>query len=121
MVVLAVLAILAAIGYPLYTAQVNKARRSDAQGVMLTLANQLEQHLARQPNVGYTGFVLNDFSELWNSISSAYNFTLTLDGGAPFTYTLTATPTGPQAGDSCGAISLDELGTRTAAAANCWR
>ena len=121
MVVLVVIAIAAAVGYPLYTSQVEKARRADAQGVMMTLVNELEKHLATQANVGYTGFVIGDYSEHWDPINAFYGFSLTLDGGAPFTYTITATPPGPQSGDGCGVMSIDELGTKTASSANCWK
>ena len=121
LVVMAVLAILAAVGYPLYSEQVQKSRRGDAQGVLLDLANQLEQHRATQPNTGYTGFVINDFAGLWDAIDDAYDFTVALNVATPFNYTLTAAPTGGQAGDRCGNLTLDEMGSRVAAEANCWK
>ena len=121
LVVMAVLAILATVGYPLYSEQVEKSRRGDAQGVLLALANQLEQHRAAQPNTGYTGFTLNDFAGLWDAISDSYDFTVALNAGTPFSYTLTATPKGGQAGDRCGDLTLDELGSKVAAETNCWK
>ena len=122
MVVVAVLAVMAVIGIPLYNDQVEKSRRYDAQGVLMTLANQLEQHRASQPNVGYTGFALNDFSDLWGSLNGSYLFSVTLNSPtAPFEYDLTAAPAGPQTGDRCGSLSMDELGGKSAAETNCWK
>jgi type IV pilus assembly protein PilE len=121
LVVMAVLAILATVGYPLYSEQVEKSRRGDAQGVLLALANQLEQHRAAQPNTGYTGFTINDFAGLWDAISDSYDFTVALNAGTPFSYTLTAAPKGGQAGDRCGDLTLDELGSKVAAETNCWK
>lgn len=121
MVVLGVIAVLAAVGYPLYTAQTEKARRYDAQGVLLALANQLEQHRAAQPNLGYTGFVVNDFSELWGSTGKYYDFVVQLNDAAPFSYGLEAQPKAAQAGDACGTLSLDAQGTRSAATDKCWK
>lgn len=122
MVVVGILAVIAGIAIPLYHQQVEKSRRYDAQGVMMALANQLEQHRASQPNVGYSGFVLNDFSELWDPLNGSYLFSVTLySTTAPFDYDLTAAPAGPQIGDWCGNLSLDERGSRSAAEANCWK
>ena len=121
LVVMAVLAILATVGYPLYSEQVEKSRRSDAQGVLLALANELEQHRAAQPNTGYTGFVINDFAGLWDAVDDSYDFTVALNAGTPFRYTLTAAPTGGQVGDRCGDLTLDELGSKVAAESNCWK
>lgn len=122
MVIVAVMAIVAAVAIPLYNGQVQKSRRYDAQGVLMALANQLEQHRASQPNVGYTGFVLNDFSDLWGPLNGSYLFSVTLNGTtAPFDFDLTAAPAGPQTGDPCGSLSMDELGTKSAAETNCWK
>ena len=101
--------------------QVEKSRRGDAQGVLLALANQLEQHRAAQPNTGYTGFTINDFAGLWDAISDSYDFTVALNAGTPFSYTLTAAPKAGQAGDRCGDLTLDELGSKVAAETNCWK
>ena len=122
MVVVAVMAVMAAVGIPLYNDQVQKSRRYDAQGVLMSLANQLEQHRAYQPNVGYSGFVLNDYSELWGPLNGSYLFSVTLySTAAPFDYDLTAAPAGPQTGDRCGSLSMDELGGKSAGEANCWK
>jgi type IV pilus assembly protein PilE len=119
MVVLSVLAITAAIVYPLYTTQVQKARRYDAQGVLFTLGNQLEQRRATQPNVGYTGFVLSDFSELSAQLNNHYSFSVNL---STLSYDLIATPVpgSSQAGDRCGTLSLNEVGEK-APVGNCWK
>jgi type IV pilus assembly protein PilE len=121
LIVVSVLAVAAAVGYPLYVEQVQKSRRNDAQGVLLALANEIEQHRALQPNVGYSGFAIDDFSEIWNSISGSYSFSVTLSSVTPFTYVFTAAPTGPQTGDRCADLVLNELGEKAAAQPNCWK
>jgi type IV pilus assembly protein PilE len=121
LIVVSVLAVAAAVGYPLYVEQVQKSRRNDAQGVLLALANEIEHHRATQPNVGYSGFAIDDFSEIWNSISSSYLFSVTLSSVAPFAYVLTAAPAGPQTGDRCGDLVLNEIGEKLAAQGSCWK
>lgn len=121
LIVILVLAVAAAVGYPRYMEQVQKSRRNDAQGVLLALANEIEQHRAVQPNVGYSGFAIDDFSEIWSSINASYLFSVTLSSVTPFFYVLTAAPTGPQTGDRCGDLVLNESGEKAAAQANCWK
>ncbi len=45
MIVVAIISILAAVAYPSYVNQTKKARRSDAQQLMLDISNREEQYL----------------------------------------------------------------------------
>ncbi len=87
MVVVLIIAILAAVGYPMYTGQVKKTNRLDAQGQMQEFAAQMEQY--RSQHFSYEGATLALVPAL--AANGLYNFALTpnpLDQN----FTLTATP-----------------------------
>ena len=113
MVVVVVIGILAAIGYPSYQEYVIRANRSAAQQFMLSIANRQEQYLldARTytATIGTGGLGLTQPSET----TSRYDFSVTLNPGPPPTYTIMATAKGPQASD--GNLTLDSTGTKTPA------
>lgn len=117
MVVITIVGILAAVGFPAYNNYQKRARRSDAQQLMLDTANKEEQYLLNTRK--YT----NDFSVLvvskdgWNCAGTTCSnkwYTLDIDPDVPSsppTFTITATPQGPQAGD--GVLELNNDGTKT--------
>ena len=126
MIVVAVVAILAAIAYPSYQDQIRKSRRSAAQSVLMEVA-QKEQQLfldvrsysaaantaavqAAPLRVGIPSSVLN-----------FYTFTVTVTAGPPPTFTVTAAPQGAQTADTCGTMTINQLGVKGAAVASgCW-
>jgi type IV pilus assembly protein PilE len=118
MIVVAIIAIISAVALPSYNNYTKKARRSQAQQVMLDTASKNEQYLldARQ----YT----NSFSTLGISVpdgwtcsgttcsNSYYSIVVTPDNSAtPPTFTITATATGAQEDD--GNLTLTSTGTKT--------
>ena len=116
MVVVTIIGILAAVGYPAYNNYQKRARRSDAQQLLLDAANKEEQALVI--NRTYS----NNFSDLgvkkdgWNCSGTScsnkwYNVTITLTAGPPPTYNIKAVAQGPQTGD--GDLELLSDGTRT--------
>ena len=113
MIVVVVIGILAAIGYPSYRDYVIRANRSAAQQFMMTIASRQEQYLldARTytGTIGTGGLGLPQPGET----TSRYDFSVTLNAGLPPTYTITATAKGPQASD--GNLTLDSNGTKTPA------
>jgi len=48
-------------------------------------------------------------------VASRYAFVIDVQAGPPLTYTVTATPTGAQAKDRCGALTINQAGNKTAA------
>lgn len=124
MIVVTVIAVLAAIGYPSYQDYVIRANRSAAQQFMLNLANREEQYLldARTytATIGASGLNLTAPPEL----GSRYTFAVAVTAGPPPTYTITATPisTSPQARDlydplgntanNVGPLTLNNLGQK---------
>jgi type IV pilus assembly protein PilE len=115
MVTIAILAIIAAIAVPIYSGQVEKARRADAVSSLLDTAQQLERCFTR--NSSYTH--ANCPSGTIASADGFYEITVT---AASTTYDLTAKPLGSQAGDDCKNFTLDHLGNKgkTGTADRCW-
>lgn len=116
MIVVAIVALLAAIGYPAYTDQVRKARRADAQAELNDAASREEQFFLDNKtyttSFGNTGLNISTTTE-----GGYYTLSATMAGGG---YVLTATPQGAQASDPCGALTLNSSGVRGAAKSDCW-
>lgn len=128
MIVVAIVAILAAIGYPAYTNHVRKSNRSAAESFMLTVSNKQEQYMldARQYATGAAALATLGLTTP-AEVSRNYIITVVANNAAtPPSYTITATPTGAQlaADTACGALTLDQTGakgiTGTGSAASCW-
>lgn len=117
MITVAVIAILAAIAYPSYTQHVQKGRRENAKAELLGFVQNLERHYAIKYTYDASLADLNIPSTIPASGNAHYNVSLAKTATS---YTLTATPTGIQSGDKCGAISINQAGVKTAAASGCW-
>jgi type IV pilus assembly protein PilE len=119
MIVVAVIAILAAIVLPSFQNSIRKARRTDARGALTTVAQLLERYNTEKNT--YVGASLgNAATDLYKASSENGYYTLAPSNLTASTFTITATPVGGQAADSCGTYSLDQTGTRTPATAGCW-
>lgn len=128
MVVIAVLAILSAVAYPLYTEQVRKARRSDARTALQLVA------MAQERFYTLNGQYTTDFDNLdlpvalrsGASEEGYYDLNLSMVNNSVDSYVLTAAAAsgkGQAADTDCSALSLDHLGTKNATGnhtANCW-
>lgn len=138
MVVIAVLAIIATIGYPMYTQQVLKGRRGDARAGVMEIAMAQEREFAAwggysEPSIAITGITSNDaapapdansnfhddLTRIAREYSDNYSFNITADNT---TFTITATPTGGQTQDTaCATFGIDQTGVKTATDVNlCW-
>jgi type IV pilus assembly protein PilE len=123
MVVVAVMAIIASVAYPLYTAQVQKSRRADAKVALQTIA--LAQERFFTINGEYTGG-LSTLQIGTTSEQGYYDLSITLAGGdnEQFTATADAVSSGAQGGDSdCAQFTIDQLGVKSATdggGTNCW-
>lgn len=135
LIVVAIIAILGGIGYPMYADYVAKSRRADAQGALYALANAMEQHAARNPNTGYANSRDGDKKPLsavfphttapLDSADEYYDLTIssiTMDGSYGRAFTLTATAKGKMADDSCKNFSLTNTGARSVSGSgSCWK
>jgi type IV pilus assembly protein PilE len=127
MIVVAIIAILAAIAYPSYMDQVRKSRRADAEGALMGFAGAMERHFTQTG--GYCdaggagganscGGAANDTGS--PSIYATQSpldgdtkyYDLTINAATATTYTLHATPTGSQAIDHCGTLTLANTGQK---------
>ena len=118
MIAVVIIGLLAAIAYPSYTGIVQKTRRQEAQRTLLESSQVMEGFYAM--NVNYSGAVsankLTIFTES-KEFSDYYHLTGVATNS---TFTLTATPYGDQANDSCGALTITQNGTTTPNTSECW-
>lgn len=123
MIVVVIIGIIAAIAYPAYTRHVQDTRMATAQADLMELAQWMERQYSL--NNSFTGLTTGNLpfsASPKDGNTTAYN--LTLGNVTANTYTLTATPTGPQVGHGCGTLTLNQAGARTpdpATNPNCWR
>lgn len=128
MIAVAIVGILAAIAYPTFSEHLYKSRRSDGQAALLNLATYMEHYYTE--NNSYTGATLTVGGTagtlgVSNTSVDGY-YTLTISSLTATSYTLTATPTGTQAGDTtCTTLTLTNTNVKAATpAANsltCWQ
>jgi type IV pilus assembly protein PilE len=118
MTVVAVVAVLAAIALPSYQSQMRKTRRAVAISTLQDL--QLRQEKWRVDHSSYA--IQSQLGTITNP--NQYTINVTISGSN--SYYLSAVPTGSQAGDTCGALTLASVSgviTKTAAGAvnpSCW-
>ena len=131
MVVAAIVAVLAAIGYPTYLNHVRKTARAEAKVRLLQVAQLQERYFTEQNTytlniaglLGVTGTV---YSSSTNDAGSKYQITVAAGGaGIAQSYTLEAVPQGGQVDDAdCGTLRLLHTGkkeiTGTSTATKCW-
>ena len=120
MIVVAIVGILSAIAYPSYTEYIRRGHRADARAGLL----QAQQWMERASTATGVYPTALPAALAWDVTKPAfkdkrYDITLASPTGgiaadAGRTYTLTATPKGPQANDKCGNYTLNHTGERGA-------
>jgi len=118
MIVVVVIAILAAVAYPNYQDQVRKSRRGEAKAVLAETSQLLERH--RTVNNTYAG-AANLPTQSPNNAGSTARYQIGVQANAT-TFTVTATPLGGQASDTCGLLTIQHTGRKLSAGplAECW-
>jgi type IV pilus assembly protein PilE len=118
MIVVVIIAILAAIAIPAYGRYAFRAHRPDGQELLLRIANAQERFYATSNKYGS----LTDLSYSDPAVSEKGYYSVAVVVGADpagntsQVFTATATPVGAQANDACGALSIDNVGTKLPAA-----
>ncbi|MDE2083697.1 MAG: prepilin-type N-terminal cleavage/methylation domain-containing protein [Xanthomonadaceae bacterium] len=112
MIVVVVIAVLASLAYFNYSRYAFRARRSDGQSLLQNLAAAEERYYTNFNNytTSITGAAPTGLG--FSSVTSpkGYYTAAAFVASANQTYTLIATPVGPQASDQCGALSLTNTG-----------
>lgn len=121
LIVVAVMAVLGSIAYPLYTSQAQSARRAEAKAELQVIALAQERYYTlngRYTNVSPLSLLMNG-SSLSVSTEHGY-YTLSVTTGASgdtqtYTATATATSGAAQFNDTdCRSFSINQAGTTTA-------
>jgi len=112
LVVVAIIAILAAIAVPAYGRYAFRARRVDGKELLLRIANAQERYYATYNRYG----ALTEIGFANPAISEKRYYSAAVDipaasGGQAFT--ATANAEGVQQADACGALTIDNTGTKT--------
>ena len=135
MIVVVILSILAAIGYPSYIEYVVRSHRQAARAALYQVADRQEQFFSDNKRYAATLDELNYAAEVIgldqdgqftaaDSDDRTYRVTLDADDASDTTYTVQSIPDLVQAerDTDCGTLSLTHTGERdqTGAAENCW-
>lgn len=122
LIVMAIIAILIAVAYPVYTSYLTTGRRNQAEVALLYLASQLEEFYSLENT--YQGATLDGLGV--NTYTDDHSYQLMIQSLTVASYTIVALPLNQQAkADSeCGVLSLNELGEKTisgtANSSACW-
>ncbi len=124
MIAVAIVGLLAAIAYPSYMQHIQRSWRESARLCLLDMTQQMERRYAADLAYNLVDADGDGNDDQLMAVSCAneggmtprYQFTGGPDANG---FSLTATPIGSQASDECGALSIDQAGTKTPAA-GCW-
>jgi type IV pilus assembly protein PilE len=130
MITVAIIGIISAIAYPSYSNYVEKTRRNAAAACLLEWSQWMERNYTSCLRYDRTGagcattttassFTSGCKTELEANYSFGLGTSPAFDAGR---YLLEATPkaTGSQARDSCGTLTLNQLGEKKPTTAGCW-
>jgi type IV pilus assembly protein PilE len=133
MIVVVIMALLAALGYPSYGAYITKSKRQAARNVIYQIADRQEQFFLDNktyaPNLTAMGFAANsvgidDDGQITTSGDADRTYVLDLTNAAATTYTVRAVPQLIHASrdTDCMTLTLTHTGVRAQSGAgdNCW-
>ena len=122
MIVLAVLSIIVAVGYPSYLEQVKKSRRAEGMGQLLELADRMERAYSDQ------GTYPTSVSEVYVATTDGGLYTLSIVTANNISFIVSATPTSAkgQDTDKCHTFTLTSLGDKSVSGGSlgtgdCWK
>lgn len=128
LITVAIMGIISAIAIPMYSEQISKTNRKDAQGALLQFQNAMERFYAEQSPYTYrgagTGGADTGTPDIFAAEAPLHGtekyYDLVITDSTVSTYTLSAVPKDRQADDRCGTFTVDNTGQKTAEDTNCW-
>ncbi|REL26007.1 type IV pilin protein [Thalassotalea euphylliae] len=120
MIVVAIVGILAAVAYPSYTQYVAKANRSEAQQVLLNLANLMEQHHLDHRTYPSDLTAVGQQDKVMKTENGLYSVEITSATNSAFTIKATGKNQQATVDAACLWLTIDNTGARKAKSADCW-
>ena len=119
LIALACVALLASLAWPSYQSLILRSQRAQACASLLQAAHWLERAASANGSYPLTADVPASVLQI---DGQRYKMSVT---SSPQSYTLSATPLGAQAADTCGTLTVNHLGVRNVqgasqTAAQCW-
>ena len=113
MVTVVILGILVGVAFPAYKGQVSQTRRASATACLTEFAQYMERIYTTNMTYAKNNNIDVQLPETncRKDLAGSYEFSLVKD---QTTFNLTASPKGSQQDDTCGALTLNQLGVRTA-------
>lgn len=112
MIVVAVIGILAALGFPSYQESVAKSKRVDAQRALMEAEQFMRRYYSAKDT--YVGAALpTELTKSPKDGTQAYGIALGTVTASAFTIKATRTSGSGMASDRCGDLSIDQTGKRT--------
>ena len=119
-IVVAIVGIIAAIGYPSYQDHVKKTRRAEGMGELLELADRMERHYSDTGTYDQTnGSDMTATVIMGGTTTENGYYTLSIAAGTDnVEFSASAAPTskGQQNTDKCGTFTINSLGTKSVSA-----
>jgi type IV pilus assembly protein PilE len=115
MITVGIVAALAAMAVAGYGFATKKTRRAAAQGCLTEAAGAMERYYTSA--MTYQGAGIPACSA---DVTQYYTIGFATGSPAATSYTLQATPIGPQVGDKCGTMTLNERNVRRPTTSGCW-
>jgi len=113
MIVVAVVAILAAVGFPSYTRYIINANRSAAQSQMMEIASRQQQFLLSDRSYATKTTLTGSGYTFPPELSNRYDYSINVGTGTVPAYTITFSAKGAQLGD--GDLTLTSEGVKSPA------
>lgn len=128
LITVAIVGIMASIAIPMYSEQISKTNRKDAQGALLEFQNAMERFYAEQSPYTYRGAGTNGddtgtpeiFATETPLHATDKTYDLVITAANASTYTLSVVPKNAQSDDRCGTMTVDNTGQKTSDDTNCW-
>ena len=119
LIALACVALLASLAWPSYQSLIMRSQRAQARASLLQAAHWLERAASANGSYPLTADVPASVLQI-----DGQHYKMIVTSSAQ-SYTLSATPLGTQAADTCGTLTLNHLGLRSVqgasqTAAQCW-